>query len=242
MAYVQLPVRTINDLNSASDINQLQENCDYVLDYCNNLTTTCNNLTTTCNDLYNLCNEIRTEPVTASRIVAGTYINGNLLSSDYELKIGETAQYTFTSTTSRMLYISVPSGAMYVMKIATTNNMGTSGGGSNFVYLQPNNSTYTNAFRATYSGRNISQTNSNYVTVNSFVIGYNLGFFELSISTVVTAKQVSSQWTMYGDSVNLGATYICGAIWNDISTQWTSLGTLSFPQSTSGYILLTRIQ
>ena len=30
MAYVQLPIRTSADLNSAADINQLQENCDYL--------------------------------------------------------------------------------------------------------------------------------------------------------------------------------------------------------------------
>ena len=30
MAYIALPIRTSNDLNAASDINQLQENCDYL--------------------------------------------------------------------------------------------------------------------------------------------------------------------------------------------------------------------
>jgi hypothetical protein len=164
--------------------------------------------------------------------------------NDYPLQVGEEAYIAFTNATSVPLHIQTQSGTYYELKIITSNNIGTSGGVGNNVYLNPNNTTYANAFNGVviYFNYNDASSSSFKGTFNSFRIGWAIVDTKTFIINYTTHKTIRTLNMQTGTSAGILSVTIESCVWNDTTTPWTSLGTITFPQSTSGYILIRRLQ
>jgi hypothetical protein len=160
--------------------------------------------------------------------------------SDYNLQVGEEAIINFTNTSSVPLRIATQSGTYYEMDLISFVPIKT--GINSPIFLNPNNTTYSNAFvfMGVYMADNISGISSGKVTYSAFRITWAGAHARIYIHNVITAKSVKSlshEWDSWNwCSVEMSLTY-----WNDTTTAWTSLGTVTFPQSYSGYILVRRL-
>jgi len=191
-------------------------------------------------------------PLNASGILdlSATYVKSNVYTfrrvdltnatSDYMLQVGEEAIINFTNTTSVPLRIATQSETYYEAHLVCSNTGGTSGGGAERVFLYPNNTTYTNAFvyAQFYLGSN---SGSGFDTYSSFRIGYVFTNATFYITNYTQYKNVRGFYDSYGISGGYPSLFIFSTDWRDTSTAWTSLGTIVFPQSTSGYILVRRL-
>ena len=162
-------------------------------------------------------------------------------SSDYNLSVGECAIINFTNATSVPLHIATQDGTVYEMFITPFNNAGTSGGSGNPAFLNPNNTTYSNAFDFAEVFRNINTGSSMYDTYSAFRVGWSIYSAYIIITNKTTYKNVKGFCNIYGTSSDLGNISVYSCVWKDTTTVWSSLGTLIFPQSTTGQILVRRI-
>ncbi|MGB9730102.1 MAG: hypothetical protein ACPL1B_09605, partial [Thermoprotei archaeon] len=159
-------------------------------------------------------------------------------SSDYPLAVGEEAIINFTDATSVPLHIATQDGTLYTMILPRGAK------------LLPNNTSYSNSFvnydygysddgNGKYGGANADNTSS---FPDTFKIGHpsgdNLAFTFVYNKTALKSLMFFhiTSFTNYPYSFRLGGSY-----WKDTTTAWTSLGTITFAQSTSGQILVRRI-
>jgi hypothetical protein len=174
----------------------------------------------------------------ASVIPSSGYSNPVDLSSattDYLLKVGEVAYIRFTNVSSFPLHIATMDGTYYEMHLVSNN---TSGYG-NPIYLNPNNTSYWNSFYYTGYRVWVWGWTVDYYVYNSFRIGWGVPVSTVFISnhrTLKTVRGLNGEYYWGTDEVSF-----CGSIWNDTTTSWTSLGTITFPQATSGYVLVRRL-
>jgi hypothetical protein len=194
-------------------------------------------------------------PLNSSGVLdlSATYIKSNVYTfrrvdlsnatSDYLLQVGEEAIINFTNATSIPLHIATQSGTYYEMDVVLSNPAGTSGASNNYISLTPNNTTYSSAFYhagayAYYSG------NSSVVLLQSNISYFKLGNGAVSarsyITNFTTNKHINTLYSNTGLSTSPMAS-IETCYWNDTSTAWTSLGTITFSQTSSGYILVRRL-
>jgi hypothetical protein len=162
--------------------------------------------------------------------------------TDYLLQVGEEAIIYFSNTTIVPLHIQTQDGTYYEISILPSNNAGTSEGTSNPIFLNPNNTTYSNAFKYAEILRNMNVLLSSYSTFSSFRIAGVISKIKLFLENTVTFKSINGIATTYGISSDDSTINCFSSTWMDITTQWTSLGTITFPQNTSGYILVRRLQ
>jgi len=161
--------------------------------------------------------------------------------SDYDLQIGQKAIINFSNNTSKPLRIATANGRIYKMYLNVSNDFSNSGADGN-VFLQPNNNTYTNSFYNTTIYRNSSGLFSGYqATFNSFRLGYGFIFNEIHIQNFTTAKLLKLTILGWGYLAHFPLLEIAVSAWNDTTTAWTSLGTLVFPVSTSGKVIVERL-
>jgi hypothetical protein len=193
-------------------------------------------------------------PLNASGILdlSSTYIKSSVYSfrrvdlsnasSDYLLQVGEEAYVSFSNASSVALHIATQSGTYYEIDVVLSNNTGTSGGSNNPVYLNPNNTTYSNAFNyvEVYRTASDSSAGSTSTTYNAFRIGGAITSIRAYITNFTSNKHTNVLTSTTGVS-SAPIITISSCYWNDTSTAWTSLGTISFPQSSSGYILVRRL-
>ncbi len=162
-------------------------------------------------------------------------------SSDYMLQIGEEAIVNFHNTTTVPLHIATQVGTYYECHLVCSNTGGTSGGTAAEIFLNPNNTTYSSSFKYAELGREASRSWSGYPTYSSFRCG---GVFVSSvfyITNFVQYKNVKGIYDSYGTSVGYPSLTTFSTDWQDTTTYWTSLGTIIFPQSTLGYVLVRRL-
>jgi len=140
------------------------------------------------------------------------------------------------------LRIATQSGTYYECHLVCSNTGGTSGSSAGGVFLNPNNTTYSNAFvfSTVYKDSN-SSVSSDYVTHSAFRCGWAFANTTFYITNYTQYKNLRGFYDSYGTSPTFPATLIFSTDWRDTTTQWTSLGTITFPQSTSGYILVRRL-
>lgn len=160
--------------------------------------------------------------------------------SDYLLGVGETAKITYTSATSVPLHIATQEG---LYEFTISGNLSTTVANDNNISVLPNNTTYSAQF--TEVGYKISSGNSSAIVLDASTNQFNTAWSNavsanLSISTKTTAKTL--QGTVLNKRVN-GTTehFTISSFWNDTSTAWTSLGTITFPFAQSGIIVIKRI-
>jgi hypothetical protein len=163
-------------------------------------------------------------------------VNLTSATSDYFLSVGQVAYISFTNTSSVPLHIATTNGTYYEMVVNSSN----SNGNNLQIWLNPNNTTYSNAFNYfdywIYNGG----VGHDIVSCSGFYVGESFMAGVVFISNFTTFKttrvlQIESA-SSYPSVLRVG-----GSIWNDTTTSWTSLGTITFPQATSGYVLVRRL-
>ncbi|QWK20423.1 MAG: hypothetical protein KNN13_03650 [Hydrogenobacter thermophilus] len=166
--------------------------------------------------------------------------------SDYNLQVGEEAIINFTNATSVPLRIATSSGTLYNLYVYLTAPSFAQGNSAvNTAFLLPNNTSITNAFY--YAGcawGSNGQSLVLYGRTSAFVLignAYLANCFSV-IYNEVNHKSLTSISVHAGvNTDNYARWQHVSSVWNDYSTQWTSLGTITFPISSSGYILVRRL-
>jgi len=163
-------------------------------------------------------------------------VNLSSATSDYSLSVGQVAYISFTSATSVPLHIATQNGTYYEMNVVCSNTTGNNG----FVYLYPNNTTYSNAFSYFEYWIYTGGSNSFGGTMSAFCIGSDTPVSTVFISNYTTFKNSRELQLEMATSVPCVLRF-GGCVWNDTTTSWTSLGTLIFPTADSGYVLVRRL-
>ena len=173
-------------------------------------------------------------------VSAGSYTIVDLSSAtvDYALAPGEVAKITYSSATSVPLHIATAEGE-YELKLSAAPVLTTCTDGAG--YLNPNNTTYSNAIKRQYANSNSSTTTAGLVTESGFLANaHRMIAAKLHITTLTSGKHVLGQ---LGFVTNAGVysaqTYT--SIWVDTTTVWSSLGTITFVNAQSGTITVRRI-
>jgi len=181
---------------------------------------------------------------TTAKINAYSFKRVNLsdATEDYELRKGEEAIIDFTNASSVPLHIATYDNTYYEFILATSNTGGTSGAVDNPIFLYPNNTTYSNAFRLAIFYRTSSGGGSAYKTFSAFQIGRCFGSIHCFIFNKTVYKNVKGFFDLYGKSTVYPGLSCFSTDWRDNSTPWTSLGSIIFPQLSSGRILVRRLE
>lgn len=162
--------------------------------------------------------------------------------SDYNLSVGQEAVINFSNVSNVPLHIATQSGSYYEVHLICSNTGGTSGASNNPIYLYPNNTTYSGAFQYAEYIRNGSGSGSSYVSYSAFRCGWAYSNATFYITNYTQYKNLRGFCDIYGSSSHdFPSLDIFSTDWGDTSTAWTSLGTIVFPQQTSGYILVRRL-
>jgi len=172
-------------------------------------------------------------------------INGNSLTSDYPLAVGEEAIYTF-STSSPPIYVPLriatdPYGVYLILIFDYIINQPSSYLGHYFLYA--NNTTYSDAFKVTFIIFSEGSTSLEFVTYSSSSFFFD--WFPGGICSAIV--NVYNRVAIFESSTNIatnglfpGSRRIGTTRWLDKSTAWTSLGTMQC-NSTGGVILVRRL-
>ena len=171
---------------------------------------------------------------------ASEIVNLSNATEDYALEVGEIAYISFSDATQVPLHIATPNNSYYELHVIPSNAGGTSGGTDDNVYLYPNNTTYSNAFYSAEIWLDASALNSSYPQNSAFVIGRAFSAITAWITNRTQYKNVRALLDYYGISSTWPALRAISSDWRDTTTKWTSLGTIVFPQSASGEILVFR--
>ena len=123
----------------------------------------------------------------------------------------------------------------------SSNTGGTSGGNGAPNYLNPNNTTYTNAFVFATMFRVSSGFYSEYETHSAFRLPSWLINTTFYITNFTQYKNIRGFADIYGVGFAFPVVAVFSVDWRDTITPWTSLGTIIFAQATSGYILVRRL-
>ncbi len=164
--------------------------------------------------------------------------------SDYPLAVGEEAIYNFTNTSIVPLHIATFDGSMYEMHVIPSNPSGTTGAVYREIYLYPNNLIYQNEFiyyQMYINSREINATNNVRLLYSAFRIGFAFSSIDITITNRTMYKDIKGIIHVYGTEIDLSTIVIYNCSWTNITTSWTSLGTILFPQETSGQIIIKRI-
>jgi hypothetical protein len=170
-------------------------------------------------------------------------INLTGATTDLLLKVGQTAYINYTTATSVPLHIQTEEGLYELKLIGDTTR--TQVGNTPSVLL-PNNTTTTGAtdIKMAQSGKGMDGTNAvgwdnswaiNIITMADGVVAK----VSAEISTFTKAKTYQSRVISRWDA-NFQLRQQ-DAYWNDTTTVWSSLGTITFPFTQSGKIVIKRI-
>jgi len=168
--------------------------------------------------------------------ISGGNTDWSLISSDVALEVGETVELPFASATSVPLHIATGDGTVYEMKLKVTGIASA----ATATFLYPNNITYTGAMTIqTFYGTGSTAGAASSIQ-NSFAVGFNRGVSTITIENDTIQKMVSFRQGSNRSGTGL-YDYGITTIWNDTTTVWGSLGTISFPSAASGIVVVKRI-
>jgi len=160
---------------------------------------------------------------------------------EYELQVGEEAEIDFENVSELPLHIATTDGTFYEFDLISSNLGGTGGSVSANIYLYPNNTVYSNAFRLAIFYRNSDKLDSFYEARSGFAIGGHYSSISGLILNRTVYKNVRAIVDRYGWSTTYPSIGCYDTDWRDTTTPWTSLGTISFPQPMSGKFLIRRL-
>ncbi len=168
-------------------------------------------------------------------------INGDSLSSDYSLAVGEEAVYNWNTTSSlrKPLRIATSGGIYQILINAPFNTSADIG-----MHFYPNNTSYTNAFTMSeyycLDGGPVGGYSDTYSFLNFERLGSG-GIAIAHCSTYTDRKflNIVERITRY---TNGGMGVTMAWRWNDTTTAWTSLGTLEVTSANGTiYVLVRRL-
>jgi hypothetical protein len=161
-------------------------------------------------------------------------------SEDYLLKVGEEAYISFNNTTTLPLKIATLNDSYYEAYLIPSTP-GTLSGVSTRVKLLPNNTEYTSQIVFSYIFRNSNTFSSTYEISHHFYIGAGYANINMWIVNRKQYKNIRSIADSYGASTNYPVIVEISNVWRNSTTDWTSLGTIVFPMTTSGEIIVRRL-
>jgi len=170
-----------------------------------------------------------------------TLIDLSSATEDYLLQPGYNAIINFTNTTTVPLHIATPNNSYYELHIIPSNTGGIDIASDARVYLYPNNQAYTNAFHLTQIWRNSNVFSNSSGNAPGFRIAQTFSAATAWVINHTQYRNVRTIFNVYGTSTGWPALVITTTDWRDITTPWTSLGTIVFPQNTSGTIIVRRL-
>lgn len=164
------------------------------------------------------------------------YLDVSNYTIDYYLRRGETAIVNYSASTSVPLHIKTVEG-MYEVIIHGDKSITPSTGR---VVLKANNTNYSGAvYQSTRYGTGTNTDSYWQGTFDNFWVAEGrCDLAKLEISTITKTKASLVQSTGY---TTFRAPVIGNSSWEDTTTAWTSLGTITFPFAQSGTILIRRI-
>ena len=162
--------------------------------------------------------------------------------NDRVLDVGQFTSDSFTSATSMPLHIACGDGQMYEMRIVGSY---TAAPLANSTYLQPNNTIpSTNSF--TYrqdngSGSTPASSTGTSASNGFYITGGNASILE-SVVDIFTST-LTKRTIAVGGATNTSTSYVGTIVaeWQDTTTVWSSIGTITMPNSWSGQIVCRRI-
>ena len=171
---------------------------------------------------------------------SGGRYNGDSFTSDYNLQVGEEAYYYWDTNSSftKPLRIATSGGIYQMIIVAPYQNKNL------WSHLLPNNRTYPGAFTYSKIGWTDGQTTLDPESGTyskdaiSLLLAFAGGITSVLISTYTEAKfaYFIQRVTREGG----GGIYWGGTRWNDTTTAWTSLGTLTTDWKNGRVIILVR--
>jgi len=169
-------------------------------------------------------------------------VNLSSATADYMLQPGQVAYVSFSSQTVVPLNIATTNGTYYEMDVVLSNSVGTSGGTGSMIALNPNNTTYSNMFvwLGLFQMTGSTSPSGYSQTFSTFRVGYAVADFKVFITNFTTHKS-TKEIEFQTELSDAPVIVVEGVQWNDTTTSWTSLGTVTFPQTSSGYILVRRL-
>jgi len=138
-------------------------------------------------------------------------VNLNSATADYLLQVGQVAYISFSGATSVPLHIATTNGTYYELHLVCSNSSGI----NSYISLNPNNTSYNNAF--SYMQYYVGSAAGNNVEIHSaFEIGAGNVNSTVYISNVTTLKIVRSLEL----DVESGSYYlrVSANLWNDTTT------------------------
>jgi hypothetical protein len=162
--------------------------------------------------------------------------------TDYLLQPYTAAVINFSDVNNVPLHIATPADSYYELHIIPSNTGGTSGATDSPIYLLPNNTTYTNAFWVAEYWRNSNGLASAYTNISAFKFGQAFSAIVAWITNRTQYKNVRAITNVYGISTGWATIRPMSTDWRDTTTSWTSLGTIVFPQNSSGTIIVFRLR
>lgn len=160
-------------------------------------------------------------------------------SPDYSLAVGEVAKITYSSSTSVALNIATVADGEYEL-ILRANTLPSSPTNGN-VALRANNTTYTNAFNRQYHFIANGNGGQGQATESDILIGVNGAIQSRVLISTRTGMKAALSNLMGRSNDNTYTEQNASIVWGDTSTVWSSLGTVAFPGSSSGTIIVRRI-
>ncbi|MCI4435342.1 MAG: hypothetical protein JHC33_00845 [Ignisphaera sp.] len=171
------------------------------------------------------------------------------VTSDYNLKVGETAVVKFNNVTSVPLHIAVPEPSSPTQPVIyeITVTVYQASDKNIRVYFNPNNNSYQGQFKLlTYAHgdngwvNNLTSTDRFYFDI---YLGSNSTNTQPYIGTFKSAYYGAKyKKHMVGEVFDYYSMSLSSVVWDDVSTPWTSLGTFGmFGKNFSGQIIVKRI-
>jgi hypothetical protein len=159
---------------------------------------------------------------------------------DYLLKVGEEAYISFSGITTLPLKIATLNDSYYEAYLIPSTP-GTLSGVTTRVKLLPNNTEYTGQIIFSYIFRHRDIFSSTYETSHHFYIGAGYANISMWIINRKQYKNVRSIADTYGAITYYPVIVEISNDWRDTTTEWISLGTIVFPMTTSGEIIVRRL-
>ena len=162
--------------------------------------------------------------------------------TDYLLQPYIAAVINFSDVNNVPLHIATPADSYYELHIIPSNTGGTSGATNGEIYLLPNNTTYTNAFWVAEYWRESGGFSHDYKCISAFKTGFAFSAVTAWITNRTQYKNIRTIVDIYGIPGSWPIIGVASTDWRDTTTPWTSLGTIVFPQNSSGTIIVFRLR
>lgn len=172
---------------------------------------------------------------------AGSYAIVDLSSAteDYALAPGEVAKITYSGVTSLPLRIATAEG---VYEILFRSDCSATVSNNNVAYLTANASEYTNAYiRVGYYSLSTNTGGQGVSTESKFYSGAAGVVIKARMLLYTYTKSKAVEYSSIGKRMADVLNETGNIFWNDTTTVWSSLGTITFPFAQSGTVVIKRI-